>query len=146
QLDSYSLPPNQLLEWQGFAKSSQFEEQKSKGLGIEELNYVARVYYYVAWNQANELFSSKKVRQALTMSIDRERIVEQNLNGLGIEISCPFFLFSSACDPSIEPWPFDLDKAKKLLEEEGWVDSDGDGIIDKEINGKRVPFKFALTY
>lgn len=146
QLDSYSLPPNQLLEWQGFVNSNQYQEQKSKGLGIEELNYVARVYYYVGWNQANPLFSSKKVRQALTMSIDRQRIVEQNLNGLGIEISCPFYLFSSSCDASIEPWPFDLDKAKRLLEEEGWIDTDGDGVIDKEINGKRVPFKFALTY
>ena len=34
----------------------------------------------------------------------------------------------------------------QMLEEEGWYDSDGDGILDKEINGKRVPFRFALTY
>jgi len=146
QIDSYSLPPNQLLEWNGFIDSPLYQEQKNKGLEIKKLNYVARVYYYVGWNQAKDLFTSKKVRQALTMSIDRERIVEQNLNGLGIEISCPFYLFSSSCDSSIQPWPFDIDKAKKLLEEEGWVDSDGDGIIEKEINGVKVLFKFSLTY
>jgi peptide/nickel transport system substrate-binding protein len=36
--------------------------------------------------------------------------------------------------------------ARRLLEDEGWYDSDGDGIIDKEINGQRVPFRFTISY
>jgi peptide/nickel transport system substrate-binding protein len=42
--------------------------------------------------------------------------------------------------------PFDPQQAKHILEEEGWYDSKGNGIIDKEINGQRIPFRFALTY
>ena len=82
----------------------------------------------------------------MTMAIDRQRIIDQNLNGLGIEITGPFFKFSPAYDLSITPWPFDPLQAKQLLESEGWTDSDGDGILDKEINGKRVKFAFTLTY
>jgi peptide/nickel transport system substrate-binding protein len=38
----------------------------------------------------------------------------------------------------------DLDKAEDLLDEAGWADSDGDGIRDKRINGRLVPFEFTL--
>lgn len=146
QLDSYNLPPDQLLEWESFAKSSQYAEQSNQNHAIKTLNYVARVYYYIGWNQAKGFFGSQKVRQALTMAIDRKRIIEQNLSGLGLEVTCPFYVHSPSCDPTIEAWPFDPVKARRLLEEEGWSDSDGDGVIDKEIDGKRVPFEFSLTY
>jgi peptide/nickel transport system substrate-binding protein len=42
------------------------------------------------------------------------------------------------------PFRQDLDKAEDLLDEAGWVDSDFDGVRDKEINGRRVPFEFSL--
>ena len=44
-----------------------------------------------------------------------------------------------------EPYQQDLDKAEDLLDEAGWTDSDGDGIRDKEINGRIVPFEFTLN-
>jgi peptide/nickel transport system substrate-binding protein len=65
---------------------------------------------------------------------------------MAVEISCPFAPTSKAYDPNLKPWPFDLLQARRLLAEEGWYDSDGDGILDKEIDGKRVPFRFRLTY
>ena len=145
-LDSYNLSPDQLLEWENFEKSNTFAIQKIDNNSIDQLNYVSRAYFYIGWNQATPFFKNINVRQALTMAIDRQRIVEQILNGLGKEISCPFYLSSPSCDPNIKPWPFDPIKAKRLLAEEGWIDSDGDGIIDKEINGKRVPFAFTMTY
>ena len=82
----------------------------------------------------------------MTMALDRKRIIRDNLNGLGIEITGTFYRYSPSYDTSITPWPFNPQMAKRMLEEEGWYDSDGDGIIDKEIDGKRVPFRFALTY
>jgi peptide/nickel transport system substrate-binding protein len=45
------------------------------------------------------------------------------------------------------PYRQDLDKAEDLLDAAGWKDSDGDGIRDKLIDGRRVPFEFTmLTY
>jgi peptide/nickel transport system substrate-binding protein len=147
KLDSYEIRPDQLLELTHFLDSEEYRKQlQQPGSEILRLEYVARVYAYIAWNEARPYFTSKKVRQALTMAIDRQRIIRQNLNGLGIEITGTFYRFSPAYDLSIEPWPFDPLAAKRLLESEGWYDSDGDGILDKTIDGKQVPFRFSLTY
>jgi len=146
QIDSYSLQPNQELEFQDFLLSGSYKNQEKQNESIHRLNYVQRSYSYIAWNMAKRYFQSKKVRQALTMAIDRQRIIEQTLNGMGIEITGTFYRFSPSYDTQIKPFPFSLDRAKALLEEEGWHDTDGDGVIDKVIDGVKVPFSFSLTY
>lgn len=146
ELDNYSIQPNQVADLDTFLNSPQYIKQADEGAGIERLDYLARIYSYIGWNMAKPYFQSKMVRRAMTMAIDRQRIIEQNLNGLAKEVTGTFFRNSSAYDPTIEPWPFDPAQARRLLEEEGWYDSDGDGIVDKMIDGKRVPFEFSITY
>ena len=146
KMETYLLRPEKLLELNQFLQSPAYEKQVSQASGIERLDYIARAYEYIGWNQARDLFRSKKVRQALTLAIDRQRIIRQTLNGLGVETHGTFHPESPASDPSLKPWPFDPQKAKRMLEEEGWYDSKGDGIISKEINGKWMPFQFSLTY
>lgn len=145
-IDSYIIQPDQLIELAHFVNSDIYKKQKEDKLAIHQLDYVARSYAYIGWNETRPFFSNKKLRQAMTMAIDRKRIIDQILNGQGIEISGPFYRYSPSYDPSILPWPFDPAQARRLLEEEGWYDSTGTGIIDKVIDGKRVPFQFALTY
>lgn len=145
-LDSYTMQPDQLLEYKEFLTSAPYLQQAAKGDSIKRLDYVGRSYSYIGWNGAKPFFQKVKVRQALTMSIDRRRIIDQNLNGMGIETTGTFYRFSPSYDHSIIPWPYNPVEARRLLEEEGWSDSDGDGIIDKLIDGKRVPFSFSLTY
>ena len=146
KIDSYSLQPDQLLEMENFLHSKPYEEQSAKGYGIKRLDYLNRSYTYIGWNEAKPYFQSKKVRQALTMAVDRQRIIQKNLNGLGVEITGPFYRYSPDYDPSISPWPYEPQSAKRLLEEEGWYDSTGTGVIDKVIDGKHVPFQFTLVY
>jgi peptide/nickel transport system substrate-binding protein len=146
QLDTYAIQPDQLIELDEYLDSQQYVKQADTGSGIQRIDYLSRTYSYIGWNQSTPFFESKKVRRAMTMAIDRQRIIDQNFNGMAVEITGTFFKHSPAHDPSIEPWPFDPVLAKRLLEEEGWYDSDGDGILDKMIDGKRVPFEFALTY
>lgn len=141
--DSHVLTPEEFLQYHDFLKSAVYREQPYP---IDQLEYLMHAYNYLAWNMNNPLFKSKKVRQALTMAIDRQRIIEKNLHGLGEEIHGPFFKYSPATDPSITPWPYDVQAAKRILEEEGWYDSDGDGVIDKVIEGKKTPFRFSITY
>lgn len=144
--DTYGIQSDQLGELEKFLTSDAYLKQLKNGDAIQRLDYYLKRYVHIQWNLKNPLFQSKKVRQALTMAIDRKRIVKQNLNGMAVEIHGPFFKFSKANNPGIKPWPFDPHRAKMMLEEEGFYDSDGDGIIDKEIDGKRVSFSFKLTY
>lgn len=146
KLATFSIQPDQLLELQNFLKSSQYEDQVKQGAKINRLDYFARSFTYVGWNEKRPFFNSAKVRQALTMAIDRQRIIKQFLNGMAMEITGPLYPFDKAYDKGIQPWPFDVQKARRLLEEEGWYDRNGDGIIEKVIDGETVPFRFTLSY
>ncbi|OGP88885.1 MAG: hypothetical protein A2156_02490 [Deltaproteobacteria bacterium RBG_16_48_10] len=97
-------------------------------------------YTYIGYNLQNPLFQDKRVRQALTSSINREEIVQYVLYGLGTVANGPFPPQMWYCNPHVKPLPYDPAKARQLLAEAGWRDTDGDGILDKE--GK--PFRFKL--
>jgi peptide/nickel transport system substrate-binding protein len=105
-------------------------------------------YYYIGWNQANPLFSDRRVRTAMTLALNRPEIINRVFNGLA-RISRAHFLESNGdLIPDVKPLPFDLKQAAALLKEAGWVDTDGDGLLDKaDPSGKRTPFAFSLlTY
>ncbi len=113
-----------------------------KGLKIgfhDELSY-----FYIGWNQRRPFFEDKRVRTAMTLAFNREALVENVFGGLGEVVSGPYVKKNPCYDQSIAPLPFDLEQAKKLLEEAGWTDTDGDGIRDKVIKGKKTPFEFSL--
>ncbi|MDB6081331.1 MAG: hypothetical protein JWO53_603 [Chlamydiia bacterium] len=146
KIDCCEIPPQHLVDLEHFLESPFYKEEKAKGHEVKSLDYLMRMFSFVGWNIKRPLFSNKKVRQALAMAIDGKRIIQQNLNGKGVQITGPFFCLSPSYDSTIAPWSYDPDEAARLLAEEGWVDSDGDGVIDKLIDGSRVPFRFTLTY
>lgn len=102
-------------------------------------------YYYYGWNQDSPFFGDKKVRWAMTHALNRVSIIKNVINGLGTIQTGPFYYNHPATDPSIKPIPYSLDTAKKLLDEAGWKDTDGDGVRDKIIEGKKVNFKFTMV-
>lgn len=146
KLDSYALRPDQLTEWESFQKSELYADQLKKGQAVQRLDYVDRSYIYIGWNEARSLFGNQAIRQAMTLAIDRQRIIAQNLRGLGVEVTGPFFYTSKAYDNQIKPWPFDPEEALQTLEKAGWSDRRGTGILEKLIDGKPKPFAFSLTY
>ncbi len=89
-------------------------------------------YNYLGLNNAEPLFSVSKVRQALSYAIDRVAIIDQVLEGQGEICRSPVSPSSWAYNPDLIPYPYDPEKAKKLLAEEGWEDTDNDGVLDKD--------------
>lgn len=146
QLDTYTLQADRVLEFENFIKSPAYLKQAEEGLKINRLDYIARQYVYIGWNQARPLFSSRKVRRAMTLAIDRKRIIDRILNGMGVEVTCPFYQSSPAYDKSMTPLPYDPGLAKLLLEEEGFSDLDGDGFLEKKTENGLLRFEFSLTY
>jgi ABC-type transport system substrate-binding protein len=101
-------------------------------------------YFYLGWNLDKPMFADKRVRQALTMAFNRQGIVDSIFHGLGEVNSGPFAMQTDCYDTTIEPWPFDLAAATAKLAEAGWTDTDGDGILNKTVNGEKVDFSFTL--
>ncbi len=89
-------------------------------------------YTFICWNLRSPLFSDPKVRRALTMAIDRRAIVDGVISGNGSPLATPIMSLYWAHDPAVAPWPYDQAKARALLAEAGWRDTDGDGILDKD--------------
>ena len=96
-------------------------------------------YGYIAFNLSNEKLNDKRVRQALAHALDLDAFIEQNMNGLGsrvVTIVPPFN--KKFVNESLKPIPFNLETTTQLLDAAGWVDSDGNGVRDKVIDGKKI--------
>jgi peptide/nickel transport system substrate-binding protein len=88
------------------------------------------------------MFKDPTVRRALTMLIPREQILKDIHYGLGTMVAGPFFSGNPCCDPSVKPLPYDPAEAKRLLRKAGWMDRDGDGVLDKD--GKKFEFEYLI--
>lgn len=106
-------------------------------------------YSFVAWqcgprNGKLTPFHDKRVRRAMTHLLDRERMIRDIWSGIGEVAVGPNNPPSPAANPSIEPYPYDLSLARSLLEEAGWVDRDGDHVLENE-RGDEFSFEFTRS-
>lgn len=104
-------------------------------------------YNYIAWNQVRRgeptPFADKRVRQAMTMLLDRERLAEDVYRGYAQVISGSFNPLGQQVNPDVEPWPYDVAAARQLLAEAGYQDRSGDGVLQGP-DGQ--PFRFTLNF
>jgi peptide/nickel transport system substrate-binding protein len=77
------------------------------------------------------ILADKRVRDALAAAIDRTPIVDELLFGMTTVATSPIGMGWAAPEGMTLP-PYDPEKAKALLEEAGWVDTDGDGIRERD--------------
>ena len=96
-------------------------------------------FNYLALNTKRPHLADKKVRRAIAHLTDVDEIITSVQEGMAARYATPFPGNAPYTDKTLQPIPFDLEKAKVLLDEAGWKDSDGDGILDKVINGKKTP-------
>lgn len=139
-IDSYSARP---VEYQELKKD---EQLIAKSQNFEYMPPTVG-YSYIGWNQERAgkptRFADKRVRQAMTYLTDVSRIIKDvQLNYAEPAVS-PFSNTSKQHNGSLQPYPFNLAKAKALLTEVGYEDRNGDGVLEDK-SGK--PFEFKLTY
>lgn len=101
-------------------------------------------FRYIGWNALRSPFSDVNVRKAMTYALNREAIIKDVFVGLGKVARGPFLESSTDLDPSIQPLPFDLQEAAKLLDAAGWKDTNQDGLRDKLVGGRNVALEFSL--
>jgi peptide/nickel transport system substrate-binding protein len=111
---------------------------------LELLSFQHREVSFIAWNARRPQLAEKRVRRALTMAIDRERMVQSVLGGYGQVVKTTVPPTHWAYEPDALPdIPYDPAGARRLLDEAGWVDRDGDGVRE---NADGVRFSISLKY
>lgn len=129
-------------EWQTQTSGADFYRENTKVSGPEWK------YMYIGWNldpAKVPFFTDLRVRQAMAYSLNYQEMLDDLCYGLYTQCTGPFNPTSWMYPKTpIKPYRQNLDKAEDLLDAAGWIDTDYDGIRDKEINGRRVPFSFTL--
>ncbi len=78
------------------------------------------------------------IRQAIAHGIDKERLLQDVIPGVGMLADSPMLPESWAHNPDTPSYEYDPEKAQALLEQAGWVDTDNDGI--RELDGQPLEF------
>lgn len=97
-------------------------------------------YTYMGFNLKHKPFDDVRVRRAINYAIDKQEIIDGVYLGLGINIASPYKPGTRWSNPALAPYPYDPAKARTLLQEAGFKDTDGDGILERD--GK--PFAFEI--
>lgn len=99
--------------------------------------------YQAALNYKSKIIQDDAVRKAMAMSMDKEGFTSVLLEGNGSPAVGPFPENLKFGGSSVKDVDYDIEGAKKALETAGWIDTDGDGIREK--NGEKLSINW-LTY
>jgi len=110
---------------------------------FKKFRYPIFSYTYMAYNLKDEKFKEKKVRHAINYAVNKDEIIRGVLLGLGRACTGPFVPESWAYNKDVVSYLYDPQKAKGLLKECGWQDSDGDGWLDRD--GKIFEFTILVN-
>lgn len=123
-IDSYGVQPHQVDR---LARDGRFQGFSGTSYG----------FTYIGYNLRKEPFSDVRVRRALSMAIDVDKIIEYVLYGQGERITGPFVKQTDYYNADIPSVPYDPEKALELLRSAGWK-RNAEGWLEKD--GKRFEF------
>jgi len=107
---------------------------------FRKFRYPAFAYTYLGFNLKHPWFQDKRVRQAIAYGIDKQEIIDVVLFGLGSPATGPYVPNTWPYNPDVRRYEYNPEKAKELLQEAGWEDTDGDGVLDRD----GEPFHFTI--
>jgi len=110
---------------------------------IEPNGYNEFMFFLVNEEKGHPALLDVRVRRAIALAIDRDGINRDLFYGLTKTPTSFWDALPYYNDPLLQPYPFDPKEAKRLLDEAGWVDSNGNGIRDKD--GVELEISHATT-
>jgi peptide/nickel transport system substrate-binding protein len=131
EIDSVGLEPQQVDTVKGTS-------------GLQWADYPDRSFNYYEFNlnpETTTLFQDREVRQALMYALDRDSIVQDIFSGFAevAQGTQPQISYAYAPEEVTTKYAYDPDKAKQLLAQAGWTDTNGNGTVDK--NGQELSFE-----
>lgn len=108
-------------------------------------NPLSTQYYSLMINNRNPILKEKSVRKAISRLIDVDLLINTFGTGGERKTVSPIHPAKEYFNKSLKEVDFNVEEAKKILVESGWKDSDGNGILDKVINGRKSDLKISIT-
>jgi peptide/nickel transport system substrate-binding protein len=108
---------------------------------LQLFSAIESVYVSVIFNLNSpsvSFFQEKAVRHALYYALDRQKLISDAATGQGVIATSPIPANNWAYTGDVRQYPYDIATANRLLDEAGWVDSNGNGIRDKD--GQELSF------
>ncbi len=105
-----------------------------------KMRYLDASYIYLAYNQKHPFFKDVRVRRAIAHAVDKREIIKGVLLGQGVPARGPYMPGTWMYNTRIQDYDYNPEKARALLAEAGFVDTDGDGIVEQD--GR--PFVFTI--
>ena len=102
--------------------------------------YPANAYTYLGFNLKDPRFADRRVRQAIAHAINKRELIDGVLLGLGREATGPYKPGTWAHNPDVPTYPYDMAKARALLADAGWTETNADGVLVRNDQ----PFTFEL--
>lgn len=103
-------------------------------------------YHYIGLNQTHSILKNIKIRKAIRMSINVDKIIKAVMGGYATKINGPVLDFFKYHNDTLETFEYLPKKAIEILKKEGWSDRDKNGILEKEINGKTTELSLDYLY
>lgn len=139
KLDFMLVSP--VKEYKDLDYSPKFKENFYKS-EVPMLSYAA-----IGINHKDKILKDVKVRQALCYLINVDQLISKVILGYGVRTNSSILpMKKDIINPNIQPYSQDIKIAKLLLNEAGWKDTDGDGVLDKIMDGKKTDFELTYTY
>jgi peptide/nickel transport system substrate-binding protein len=104
----------------------------AKNENVSVLSQPGNTYLYVGWNLSNPLLKETKVREALSMAINKQRILDNIYLGMGKISSGPLTPSSWGYNAELSPVSYDIDRARELLQAQGFRYSNRNRLLDKD--------------
>ncbi len=126
-----------------FIAYSDIPELQKAGLQVLKVNsgYSEGIYFYLDPEKSHPALRDVRVRKAIVMAINREALAKDLLLGLTTPAATDWDGTPYA-DPSLKPYPYDVNQAKQLLDDAGW-EVGADGIREKD--GVKLAIKYGTT-
>ncbi|GBD31429.1 Oligopeptide-binding protein AppA [bacterium HR33] len=117
---------------------------------LRTVSYRSNQYAYIGFNFRNParqrephpIFAERDLRRALSMAVDRAAVVDAVLGELGTVLEGPITSFMWIWSDTLKALPFDSARARRTLEQLGWIDRDGDGV--RERGGLKLAFELLV--
>ena len=128
-VSAQALIKGEIDMWPGEITPEKIEMADRSGF-INRNQYLRHGYGYLNINCADPVMKDKNVRIALLLGLDREAFLHLYFKGLAIPLdtvcSLTWWMYDKDFHGKIQHYPYDPEKAKKMLDEAGWkIGSDG---------------------